>query len=173
MAEPQTAGPQARRPARPPKSAEAFRTIGEVSETLDVPQHVLRFWETKFSQIRPLKRGGRRRYYRPADVAMLRGLRDLLYEDGYTIRGVRKLLSERGVKVLQDRADAAAPPPPSGEAGKDGAGRGGAGRAEIPQAGAAQGARGKPPPGRSARGAALAELAAELDELRRALDEAM
>ena len=167
MAEPQTAGPQARRPARPPKSAEAFRTIGEVSETLDVPQHVLRFWETKFSQIRPLKRGGRRRYYRPADVAMLRGLRDLLYEDGYTIRGVRKLLSERGAKVLQDRAGAAAPPAPSGER------RGAARRAEIPQADAAQGARGKPPPGRNARGAALAELAAELDELRRALDEAL
>ncbi len=86
------------------KSANAFRTISEVSESLDVPQHVLRFWETKFSQIKPMKRGGGRRYYRPEDILLLRGVRDLLYIDGYTIKGVQKLLREGGVKVLQERA---------------------------------------------------------------------
>jgi len=76
------------------KSAAAFRTISEVSEELDVPQHVLRFWETKFAQVRPLKRGGGRRYYRPEDVELLRRIRGLLYNDGYTIKGVQKLLRE-------------------------------------------------------------------------------
>lgn len=97
------------RPGPPAKSEHAFRTISEVSDSLDVAQHVLRFWETKFTQIRPLKRGGRRRYYRPEDIALLRGLRALLYEDGYTIRGVQKLLREGGVRVLQERAGG--PPP--------------------------------------------------------------
>ncbi|MDE0391456.1 MAG: MerR family transcriptional regulator [Rhodospirillales bacterium] len=78
-----------------PKSPDAFRTIGEVSEALAVPQHVLRFWETKFPQIRPLKRGGGRRYYRPEDVALLRHIRHLLHSEGYTVRGVQKLLRER------------------------------------------------------------------------------
>lgn len=76
------------------KSADAFRTISEVSEELDVPQHVLRFWETKFTQVRPLKRGGGRRYYRPSDIELLRRIRDLLYREGYTIKGVQKLLRE-------------------------------------------------------------------------------
>lgn len=97
------------RPGAPAKSEHAFRTISEVSDGLDVAQHVLRFWETKFTQIRPLKRGGRRRYYRPEDIVLLRGLRALLYEDGYTIRGVQKLLREGGVRVLQDRAGGAVP----------------------------------------------------------------
>lgn len=78
------------------KSEAAFRTISEVSEDLDVPQHVLRFWESKFAQIKPLKRGGGRRYYRPDDVALLRRIRDLLYQDGYTIKGVQKLLRDQG-----------------------------------------------------------------------------
>ena len=81
---------------RSPKSAAAFRTISEVASELDVPSHVLRFWETKFAQVRPLKRGGGRRYYRPEDVALLRRIRALLYEDGYTIKGVQKLLREGG-----------------------------------------------------------------------------
>ncbi|MEE8171963.1 MAG: MerR family transcriptional regulator [Alphaproteobacteria bacterium] len=81
------------------KSPDAFRTIREVSEELDVPQHVLRFWETKFNQVRPLKRGGGRRYYRPEDVDLLRRIRSLLYADGYTIRGVQKLMREAGGKV--------------------------------------------------------------------------
>jgi DNA-binding transcriptional MerR regulator len=85
------------------KSATAFRTISEVAGELNVPQHVLRFWETKFSRIKPLKRGGGRRYYRPEDIALLLRIRDLLYSDGYTIRGVQRLLRENGVRsVLQD-----------------------------------------------------------------------
>lgn len=98
---------------RAAKSASAFRTISEVAVDLDVPQHVLRFWETKFSQIRPLKRGGGRRYYRPEDVELLRSIRSLLYNDGYTIKGVQKLLREGGLKSVLRPADAspAAPPP--------------------------------------------------------------
>ena len=87
------------------KSASAFRTISEVSLALDVPQHVLRFWETKFTQVRPMKRAGGRRYYRPEDVRLLFGVRKFLYEDGYTIRGVQKLLRERGGRALYERAD--------------------------------------------------------------------
>ncbi len=82
------------------KSAAAFRTISEVAEDLDVPPHVLRFWEGKFAQVKPLKRGGGRRYYRPEDVELLRGIRELLYTDGYTIKGVQKLLREGGVKAV-------------------------------------------------------------------------
>ncbi|MBZ0325811.1 MAG: MerR family transcriptional regulator [Alphaproteobacteria bacterium] len=86
--------------ARAGKSENAFRTISEVAEELDLPQHVLRFWETKFSQVRPLKRGGGRRYYRPEDVELLRRIRTLLYRDGYTIKGVQKLL--RAAKGAND-----------------------------------------------------------------------
>ena len=80
------------------KSPGAFRTISEVSSDLEVPPHVLRFWETKFPQIKPLKRGGGRRYYRPEDVALLRQIRQLLYNDGYTIKGVQRLLKEGALK---------------------------------------------------------------------------
>jgi DNA-binding transcriptional MerR regulator len=83
---------------RQAKSAAAFRTISEVATELDVPQHVLRFWESKFSQIRPLKRGGGRRYYRPEDVVLLRRIRQCLYDDGYTIKGVQRLLREGQLK---------------------------------------------------------------------------
>ena len=92
-------------PRRATKSAAAFRTISEVAVELDVPQHVLRFWETKFPQIRPLKRGGGRRYYRPEDLLLLRRIRDLLYGDGYTIKGVQKLLRENGAKALASSGD--------------------------------------------------------------------
>ncbi len=78
------------------KSPEAFRTISEVAEEMDLPQHVLRFWETRFPQIKPLKRGGGRRYYRPDDVDLLRAVKQLLYGEGYTIKGVQKLLREQG-----------------------------------------------------------------------------
>jgi DNA-binding transcriptional MerR regulator len=78
------------------KSPDAFRTISEVGEDLDLPQHVLRFWETRFTQIKPLKRGGGRRYYRPADVELLKGIRHLLYDQGYTIKGVQRLLKDNG-----------------------------------------------------------------------------
>ena len=82
------------------KSAAAFRTISEVAGELDVPPHVLRFWETKFSQVKPLKRGGGRRYYRPEDVALLRRIRELLYGEGYTIKGVQRLLRDGLVKPV-------------------------------------------------------------------------
>ncbi len=86
------------------KSASAFRTISEVADVLDVQQHVLRFWETKFSQIRPLKRGGGRRYYRPEDLELLTKIHHLLYTEGYTIKGVQKLLREKGkAAVLQEK----------------------------------------------------------------------
>ena len=82
------------------KSPEAFRTISEVSKDLSLPQHVLRFWETKFTQIKPIKRGGGRRYYRPEDVDLLKGIKNLLYNDGYTIRGVQKVIKENGSKNI-------------------------------------------------------------------------
>jgi DNA-binding transcriptional MerR regulator len=88
--------------AYPHKSAEAFRTISEVAVELDVPQHVLRFWESRFAQIRPVKRAGGRRYYRPEDVDLLKGIRALLYSDGLTIRGVQKVLKERGLRRVAD-----------------------------------------------------------------------
>lgn len=82
------------------KSTDAFRTISEVSESLEIPQHVLRFWETKFTQVKPMKRAGGRRYYRPSDVSLLGAIRSLLYDEGYTIRGVQKLLREKGIQCL-------------------------------------------------------------------------
>lgn len=116
------------------KGPDAFRTISEVAEDLGLPQHVLRFWETRFPQIRPIKRGGGRRYYRPADVDLLRGVKQLLYGEGYTIRGVQRILREQGGrKLAQDvgarpggaqppgepvpgpTSEPAAPPPPGPE----------------------------------------------------------
>ena len=83
------------------KAPDAFRTISEVADELDLPQHVLRFWETRFPHIKPMKRGGGRRYYRPEDIDLLRGIRRLLYGDGYTIRGVQRILREQGVRTVQ------------------------------------------------------------------------
>ncbi|MCZ8181920.1 MAG: MerR family transcriptional regulator [Beijerinckiaceae bacterium] len=83
------------------KAPDAYRTISEVAEDLDLPQHVLRFWETRFSQIKPLKRGGGRRYYRPDDVELLKGIRHLLYREGYTIKGVQRILKEQGARAVQ------------------------------------------------------------------------
>jgi DNA-binding transcriptional MerR regulator len=90
------------------KAAEAFRTISEVAADLDVPKHVLRFWEAKFPQIRPMKRGGGRRYYRPEDLELLRGIRRLLHAEGYTIKGVQKILREQGVDHVKAYATAPA-----------------------------------------------------------------
>ncbi len=84
------------------KSVDAFRTISEVADELEVPQHVLRFWESKFAQIKPLKRGGGRRYYRPDDVDLLRGIRRLLHVEGYTIKGVQKVLRDQGARMVLD-----------------------------------------------------------------------
>ena len=90
------------------KMSEAFRNISEVATELDVPKHVLRFWEGKFVQLKPMKRGGGRRYYRPEDVELLKGIRHLLYSDGYTIRGVQKLLRENGVDYVKSYAEGGA-----------------------------------------------------------------
>jgi DNA-binding transcriptional MerR regulator len=106
------------------KTAEAFRTISEVADELEVPKHVLRFWEGRFPQIRPMKRGGGRRYYRPEDMSLLRGICHLLHAEGYTIKGVQKILREQGVDAVKrfgsDPAEpaapvAATPPPPAGK----------------------------------------------------------
>ena len=93
------------------KGPEAFRTISEAADELHVPQHVLRFWETKFSFIKPMKRAGGRRFYRPADISVLRGVRRLLHDEGYTIKGVQKLHREQGVKRLVAAGEGLAPPP--------------------------------------------------------------
>ncbi|MFA5591972.1 MAG: MerR family transcriptional regulator [Micavibrio sp.] len=104
--------------AKPVRKADgAFRTISEVADELDVPQHVLRFWETKFSQVKPLKRGGGRRYYRPEDVALLKHIHHLLYTEGYTIKGAQKLLKGQGknqiaAQVFAAEEAAASPPAP-------------------------------------------------------------
>jgi DNA-binding transcriptional MerR regulator len=101
--EPKSHEPKSHEPkSHEPKSADAFRTISEVAEDLDIPQHVLRFWETRFSHIKPLKRGGGRRYYRPDDVELLKSIRHLLYGEGYTIKGVQRILKEEGVKAVQN-----------------------------------------------------------------------
>ena len=94
-----------------PKDPDAFRTISEVATELTLPQHVLRFWETKFAQIKPMKRGGGRRYYRPDDVALLRGIQYLLYSEGYTIKGVQRILKERGARTVADAPSQGVPAP--------------------------------------------------------------
>ena len=104
------------------KAADAFRTISEVADELEVPKHVLRFWENRFPQIKPMKRGGGRRYYRPADLDLLRGIRHLLHNEGFTIKGVQKILREQGVETVKmawqthrpSAAVAAAVAPPAG-----------------------------------------------------------
>jgi DNA-binding transcriptional MerR regulator len=98
------------------KAPDAFRTISEVADELDVPQHVLRFWESRFREIKPMKRGGGRRYYRPDDVDLLRGIRHLLYGEGYTIRGVQRILREQGIKFVQAVWHPGAPQPSHGPA---------------------------------------------------------
>ena len=101
------------------KAPEAFRTISEVADELDLPQHVLRFWETRFRDIKPMKRGGGRRYYRPDDIELLRGIRHLLYGEGYTIRGVQRILREQGVSFVQAVWQEGAPQPPHGASEED------------------------------------------------------
>ena len=95
------------------KSSYAFKNIGEVAGELNLPQHVLRFWETKFTSIKPMKRGGGRRYYRPEDIYILRRIQDLLYADGYTIKGVQKLFKEGGKAAMQETSPAADKETPS------------------------------------------------------------
>jgi DNA-binding transcriptional MerR regulator len=139
------------------KSASAFRTISEVASDLDIPAHVLRFWESKFAQVKPLKRGGGRRYYRPEDIELLRGIRELLYTDGYTIKGVQKLLKEGGVKqILAQQSGQPVSPPPE--------------EAEAPQTMQASSSRGVPAPEAGAidRGV-LQQILGELEEMRATL----
>lgn len=117
------------------KSPDAFRTISEVAEDLDLPQHVLRFWETRFSQIKPMKRGGGRRYYRPQDVDLIKGIRHLLYDQGFTIKGVQRILRENGIQfavalgsgdlaaaetIAAQKRDAEAGPEPAASVGQEG-----------------------------------------------------
>ena len=135
------------------KSASAFRTISEVSGELDVPQHVLRFWESKFIQVKPMKRGGGRRYYRPEDIELLRSIRELLYTDGYTIKGVQKLLREGGVKALAERRHVPDPEPQVGPDAVSGT------RADAPDAEALR--------------AALADLVEELERIATRLRKAL
>ncbi len=97
------------------KAPDAFRSISEVADELDLPQHVLRFWESRFRDIKPMKRGGGRRYYRPDDIDLLRGIRHLLYGEGYTIRGVQRILREEGAKFVQAVWQEGASQPPHGE----------------------------------------------------------
>ena len=105
------------------KSPDAFRTISEAADELDLPQHVLRFWETRFSTIKPLKRGGGRRYYRPEDVLLLKGIRHLLYDQGFTIKGVQKILKDQGGRYVaaigNGGAVEALPPPSDADADSD------------------------------------------------------
>ncbi len=101
------------------KAPDAFRTISEVADELDIPQHVLRFWESRFPQIKPMKRAGGRRYYRPEDVDLLRGVKHLLYGEGYTIRGVQRILREQGQKFVQVVWQPGAAQPAAETAGED------------------------------------------------------
>lgn len=161
---------------KPKKAPNAFRTISEVADELHIPQHVLRFWETKFPQVKPLKRGGGRRYYRPDDIALLRRVSDLLYIQGYTIKGVQRLLREGGGKLSDDIP----PAPPEERAEADGEAAAGIDAPELPmpgltpapaapggsrrpaaRTGKAEEARAAEPPG--------AELAAEAARLRAVL----
>ena len=102
------------------KGPEAFRTISEAADELSVPQHVLRFWETKFAFIRPMKRAGGRRFYRPSDIAVLRGVRRLLHDEGYTIKGVQKLHREQGIRRLVSAGEGEAVLPPGAAAAGSG-----------------------------------------------------
>jgi DNA-binding transcriptional MerR regulator len=138
--------PQMDRSLAMTKSPQAFRTISEVATHLDVPAHVLRFWETKFTQVKPVKRGGGRRYYRPEDVSLLEGIRDLLYAEGMTIKGVQKILRERGARAVADHIGAVAP-------------------AAVPKA-VAPAAVVPPEAARDAVRAAISKLEALLDRLR-------
>ena len=153
------------------KSPEAFRTISEVAEDMELPQHVLRFWETRFPQIKPLKRGGGRRYYRPADVGLLRAIKALLYGEGYTIRGVQKLLREQGVPgLVRSAARALSEPQPPRSEGPRAAPEGSrqsvaAGEEPAPPGAAAR-------PARPADLAALRAIQADLREAERILAQA-
>ncbi len=160
------------------KSADAFRTISEVAEDLDIPQHVLRFWETRFSQIKPLKRGGGRRYYRPDDVALLKGIRRLLYGEGYTIKGLQRILKEQGPRHVQAIGRGAPVGPPGPErasapaTGMQGDAEAVRATAAYPQEGEPQHSRPVPPEGLDDL-TLLSAVLAELGECKRILRSAL
>lgn len=145
------------------KSPDAFRTISEVAEDLDIPQHVLRFWETRFPQIKPLKRGGGRRYYRPDDVALLKGIRRLLYGEGYTIKGLQRILKEQGPRHVQSVGRGAPVGPPPAGAGA---------RSQGSTSQPAPSGRAPVPPGLDDI-TLLTAVMAELGECKRILDRAL
>jgi DNA-binding transcriptional MerR regulator len=158
------------------KAAEAFRTIGEVADELDVPKHVLRFWEGKFPQIRPMKRGGGRRYYRPEDMELLRGIRHLLHAEGYTIKGVQKILREQGIDQVKTLVREAKSAPDRQSRGKGGA-KSAKGKARVAATGGTQElpagatpapAAGKPSPSRAE---IILSIIAELEYCRSMLRE--
>jgi len=148
---------------RPKKAPNAFRTISEVADDLHIPQHVLRFWETKFPQVKPLKRGGGRRYYRPDDIALLRRISDLLYIQGYTIKGVQRLLREGGGRLSDD-----IPPPTEEERAAAAAEAQPAPDPELPLPGLAP-----PPPPGAARINVRPKVDPEAERLRALLAEAL
>ena len=142
-------------PARLRKSPSAFRTISEVADELHIPQHVLRFWETRFPQVKPLKRGGGRRYYRPDDIALLRSISHLLYIQGYTIKGVQRLLREGGGRLADDI-------PPASDAER----REGEGEGELEFAAAVAVEEARPAAAEDHQAASLRALLAELEAIR-------
>lgn len=147
------------------KSADAFRTISEVADELDVPKHVLRFWELRFPQIKPMKRGGGRRYYRPTDIELLKGIRHLLHAEGYTIKGVQKILRQHGVDGVKSawvRSQAAAAPAPALPAE----------RPRRKRAAKSETAPARTPLTPQERRELLAKLSAQLKDCRRILSEA-
>jgi len=156
--------------SRTKKAPNAFRTISEVADELHIPQHVLRFWETKFPQVKPLKRGGGRRYYRPDDIALLRRISDLLYTEGYTIKGVQRLLREGGGKLSDDI------PPPTPDERMEAAAERGAGplapprEPELPMPGLAPAS---PPSLAAARAVVRQKIDPETERLRAVLRETL
>jgi DNA-binding transcriptional MerR regulator len=160
-------------PAGPAKGAAAFRTIGEVAEDLDLPAHVLRFWESKFPQLKPLKRGGGRRYYRPEDVILLRRIRQCLYQEGYTIRGVRQLLDGHADHMPSEAAAISGPLPlfPLDGAAAAAVDAASGGDSDPPAAPARTPRRPRRRPASPETGAALEEIRRDLLEARALLDE--
>ena len=161
------------------KAAEAFRTISEVADELEVHKHVLRFWENRFPQIKPMKRGGGRRYYRPADLELLRGIRHLLHNEGYTIKGVQKILREHGVEAVKSSTQqslgagtsrpataSSVPSPAAGRTGRRGLAAVVAIAPVVPAARSARGAAGRAVSAPRDRKAAIAMMIHELEAAR-------
>lgn len=152
------------------KAAEAFRTISEVADELDVQKHVLRFWEARFPQVRPMKRGGGRRYYRPEDMELLRGIRHLLHAEGYTIKGVQKILREQGIDYVKQQGRALEVPPRA-PAARELPANARALPVNVPTAGRGSGGRGRPVAVPSRRGRQPASAGDQLAAIEAAIKE--